>query len=404
MLLVAGPMPELLKFFQILGWIILPVLAITCISTIILHKRRKRSAQKPVLIDKSNAEHLAFKNEAGELVYFDHSPLIRNYKKQLSTAKAKYNAVENDLAMLRERYSATARYARILLLTHKTNNMENANGQLSTQLHAEIEKIAKENVAEKQAFQQKIGHLEQSIVRLTNTNKSLADQLKLTNASEDEKISALHNVNEENADLKEKLMNLEYLEDVLQEKKTQISFLQEQLEQRIRTSHQSEQHRAKIAAELDRFRAENLSVMEKFDSLSLNAAQAAEKADHFEKLSLLQRSELEEKEQLLAAGAGEISYLQSQHLELKNQVEMTAAALADSSDRESRLKDLLTQEQGRSAHLHYRLQSANTLLQRIQKEILHVLPEDGHSSLVIPLHAEARSLDAVSDEQVPVLV
>jgi hypothetical protein len=85
---------------------------------------------------------------------------------------------------------------------------------------------------------------------------------------------------------------------------------------------------------------------------------------------------------------------------------MTAAALADCSDRESRIQDLLTQEQARCAHLHHKLQTANTLLRRIQKEISYSLPEDEHSSPVIPLHREMNmvSQEEKIDEPVPVLV
>ena len=400
MLLVAGPMPELFRFLQILSWIILPMLTAAAGLTIYFHFRNKKEKANNAF-DDSKADRLAYKNENGDMVYFDHSALIREYKKRLSTAKAKNTAMQKDLSILTDKYAATARYARILFLTNKTSNMENLNDQFSSQLHEEIEKIAKENTTEKQAMQQKIEQLEQSISRLVHTNKSLNEQIKLSSASDDEKLKALQTANEELADLKEKLMGLEYLEEVLDEKKSQITFLQDQLENRIRAGHQLEHQRAGLSGEVDRLRNENLSLSGRIDILSSQAENAA----RLEALTISQKVEIEEKEQLLAAGAGELSYLKSQISELKNQHEMTAAALADCTDRESRLQDLLTNEQNKSAHLHHKLQTANTLLRRIQKEILHVIPEDENSSPVIQINRDAtRKLDSVNDELAPALI
>ena len=46
---------------------------------------------------------------------------------------------------------------------------------------------------------------------------------------------------EEKAELKKRISEQEYLKDVLEEKKLQISFLQQQLEQRIKNHHLVEQ-------------------------------------------------------------------------------------------------------------------------------------------------------------------
>jgi|GEM_PF-800542 len=385
MLLAAGPLPDVLKFMQILGWIILPILGTTVLITIFFHRRRKNVSPEDnsILPDVTSSETFGYTNDKGELVILDHSKLVKDYRKRLSTEIAKCMAVQNDLSLIKEKYSATARYARILYLTHKNQTMENLENQLPEQFGDEINRIANENTREKKELLSRIDKYQQISEKLERENLSLKEQLQLACSTDDEKMNSLKKWMEENNHLKEKLSTLEYLSDVVDEKNAQIGFLQQQLDLRVKNFHQAEQGRNAAVSELERLRPES---QEYADKVTLLYAELQQLRDIEGRLRQLE-AELQEKEQLLSAGTGEVSYLKSLLNESKQQNEIIDAALADAKEREAGLIERLEEAQSHNHHLEQHLQSNKQLFRRVYRELSLVVNNDDEGSVVIPISA-----------------
>lgn len=367
MLLVAGPLPQVLKFMQIVCLIVLPVLLAALFLTIYLHRRNKKTAEKKPLdpLQSGTPERVGYTNEKGEFILIDHSRLIREYKRRLSAGNARYMIIKNDLSNLREKYHATARYVRILSLINKNSIMENLNGTLPPQLLEEVNKIASETASEKKDLQSRLAKQEEINERLERQNNSLKERIGVLESSPDEQAEALKKLSEENLDLKERVAGLEYLEEVLEEKKVQINFLQEQLEHRVKAGHEAERQRRQALTDYENVQQENQSLIQRMNEMESELNRLKET----ESLVRQREVELDEKEQLLKAGQGEISYLQSMLAEANRQHEFTAASLADSNEREAKLKDELEGARIHIDQLDQRLQASKQMMKRIQAAI-----------------------------------
>ncbi|HET6994328.1 MAG TPA: hypothetical protein VFI06_05055, partial [Chitinophagaceae bacterium] len=119
MLFVAGPTPEILRFIQVLCWIIVPLLIAALGVTAFLHYRNRKKdegehAQMEGKLLESVSGLVGYTNGNGEYVVFDNSVLIQQYKNTLSYNHARYTALQHDFARMETKYAALALYARNL--------------------------------------------------------------------------------------------------------------------------------------------------------------------------------------------------------------------------------------------------------------------------------------------------
>lgn len=313
----------------------------------------------------ASPERVGYTNDNGQFILIDHSKLIMEYKRRLSFANAKCRAVQYDYASLQESYAATARYIRILSLTNKNDNMENLNGQIPAQLLEEVNRIAHETTAEKKELHARLLKMEQECGRLARENHSLKEKVELFKVPGDEREAALERMREENLSLKDRIAGLEYLEEAIEEKRKQINFLQEQLEMRVKAGYQGEQQRQLAVSELQQLR-------EAHEDAHARLQQIGEELTHAKEFEIIVREHeaaLEETRQLLSAGKGEISYLQSLLEEERRNHAFTSAALEDGNDREARLQEQLAAAVEHAEHIEQRLQATRQMVKRIQAAV-----------------------------------
>ena len=105
MLIAIGPPGPLAELLQVLCWIILPVLLLVFLLTILHHYVRKRKNAANAL-EEDELTQLAIPGNSGEGAYlfFDHTGVIRDYKKKLSYSHARYTALRKDFEKLEKRY------------------------------------------------------------------------------------------------------------------------------------------------------------------------------------------------------------------------------------------------------------------------------------------------------------
>lgn len=348
MWLAAGSSFELIKFIQILSWIITPVLLLPVAVTIFLHYRKKKKNNagiNPEDIENSlilaSPERFNHSIKDGEYVYFDHSGLIREYKNRMFYNHARYAALSKDYAVLEAKYSSLSNGAMKPFKKHKRKNMKNHTEQISP-VAGDIQ--AGDYSTERKELADKLEQLSKAYHRLEEENKFLQEQVSLHTAGDDEKDKVVNRWKEEYASMRNKVSERDYLEEMVEEKKAQISFLQAQLEQRLKSQHQAEQQRQQAMAEMEQT-----------------------------KQVLLQAEEVK----------NQVVYLENVLRETKEQNELLNAEMADKRDEIAALQQLVLDEKSRFQFIEQRLTANKQLLRRLYKEFSSCIEEENDKSLVV---------------------
>ncbi len=371
MMLAAGPLIEFAKFLQIVSWIILPVLLTAVLITVFIHYRRKKKREKEdfdpdedLLL--SYADNESDSNATGAYVLFDHSGLIRQYQNKLSYNQARYTALKHDFEKLERKYS-NALETGIPLINIKNNDMENN----TEQLQIVVDKVREEYTAEKKELLARLEQLDRSYKSLESENESLLEQVNMRTVTDDEKGIIVNQWKEENIQLKNQVKEQQYLKDILEEKKAQIEFLQNQAEQRIKNYYSSEQQKNEMTAELEVSKKELIRNREELNRLQTDFQERDD--------------QLEENQLLLISKLDHITYLENMLQELRQQNEMLNAAVGDGHDRVASLQQQLEDERSKLVLTEQKLLTNKQLLHRLYKEFSACMEEEGEVPPVVTL-------------------
>ncbi|MDP4261927.1 MAG: hypothetical protein Q8941_05295 [Bacteroidota bacterium] len=397
MLLVTGPIPEFLKFIQILCWIVLPVLAFIVLVTVLLHYGKKRKdtlkdnskENESDLFMQASPEQVGYTNGDGEYILFDYSDLIRAYKDRLTYSHARVTALQRNLTNIQTKYTVLANYIQTHFINSpKKDAMENVKEKVPGDLQAEINKLVKDHEEEKKELLVKLEQFERSFRRLEQENRALQEQVSMETATDDEKAVVINRWKEENNSLREKVAGQEYLEDLLQEKKAQIHFLQNQLEQRIKDLYRSEHQRLQAVAETKRIKEDNDTVKKNKEALENELLLRQEQADKIQVVLCEREEQLAEKQLQLNDKLNYIAYLENTLREAKEQNETLSAAMADNRDLANTLEQQLSEEQAKVQFMVQKLFDNKQLLRRLYKELSNFIDDESKGSLVIALRPE----------------
>ena len=394
MFLVAGPTPDILKFIQVLCWIIMPVFITAVGLTMFLHyrKRKKETDEEWDMEGKlleSVSGLVGYTNGNGEYVVFDNSILIQQYKNSLSYNHARYAALQHDYAKMETKYAALALYARNLFVKPKKESMEHPH-EMPKEVQADINRLAKDHAAEKNELQDKLAQLERSCRQLEQENKALQDQVNMRTGTEDERAAIVAKWKEESAVLRDKVADQEYLQDLVDEKKAQVSFLQSQLEQRIKNLYQSEHQRLQTVAEVKQLKEDKESMKTEIDALKNELLLRQEQVDKAQVLLCEKEELLAEKQHLLNAKLEQITSLEALLKESKEQNESFNVSLADNKGLVDGLQQQLADEQSKVQFLTQKLFAGKQTIRRLHKEVSALIDEEEESP-VIPIRPEYRN-------------
>ena len=350
MLLVTGSFHELAIFIQIICWIMLPVLTTIILLTSFFHFRKKRKnkrieddAETDFVL--ASPEQFNHKKEDGEYVFFDHSGLIREYKKRMFYNHARFIALKRDYSILETKYYSFRNDKRISLLKNKTLSMENKYGQSGTI------SIPGNEDTEKEELVKKLEWVNKSHRRLEEENRFLQEQIDMQTAGDDEKEKIMARWKAEIKLLTDKVLEQEYVQELLNEKKAEIIFLQNQMEQRVKNQHKADQQRTQAVTEAEQVR-------QQMDLLKNELGQQQDRA----------------------------VFLENTLVEIKQQNELLNAEVRDSKDVSITLKGQLEQEQQKVKLLEQRLERNRQTLRKLYKEISSCVDTGENDSLVIELN------------------
>ena len=389
--LMAGPAPDILRFIQVLSWIIMPVLLTTVGLTMLVHYRKKKretnegSDLEGKLVE-SVSSLVGYTNGNGEYIVFDNSVLIQQYKNSLSYNRARYTALQHDYAKMETKYAALALYARNLFVKPKKEIMEHSH-EMPREVQADINRVAKDHAAEKNELQDKLAQLERSCRQLEQENKALHDQLTMHTATDDERAAIITKWKEENAVLRDKVADQEYLQDLLDEKKAQLSFLQNQLEQRIKNLYQSEHQRLQTVAEMKQLKEDKEGLKTEIIALNDELLRKQEQIDKAQVVLCEKEELLGEKEQLLNTKLEHITSLETLLKESREQNDLSSSSLVGNKELVDGLQRQLADEQSKVQFLSQKLFASKQMIRRLHKEVSALIEEDEESP-VIPIRPE----------------
>ena len=230
------------KFLQIFLWISIPALLIGMLITTIIHYKNKRKKQKSL-----DEPFIVESEESGDVSLIPLDLYLRGDKEEtkrimnyLSRSNARYIAIQKDFKVLTEKYQQ--------LQVKSYQNFETKKNKSMETIHTDMQQISYEQVDSKQEYElekkELLAELDQltiSFENLEKDNMNLREQLSVYSENGTGFTSMIQKWDEEKAELKKRISEQEYLKDVLEEKKQQIIFLQQQIEQRIKNHHLEEQ-------------------------------------------------------------------------------------------------------------------------------------------------------------------
>jgi chromosome segregation ATPase len=367
MLLAAGFLSEFSKFIQIISWIVLPIAAIAIFITVYSHYRKKNKSVTAPIRNANEAMMLITQGNSGQkindadYIYIDHFALINEYEKRLACSHARFAALKKDFLNLKVKYSILNGSPFLVI----KNNMNMQYPDVSQQ-YLQAEELPKENNPAVIELPEQFNELSKINQLLEKENQLLKEQLKLFKATDDEKAAIINRWNDENSTLQNKVTEQEYLKEIVEEKKAYINFLQQQLEQRILTQHQSEQKAVDATVQLEQLR----KTMEG-TQFTLNN-EVLQKKEETEKLNagILEKEEqLKEKKQLLISKLDHITYLENILHEIKQHNEILNATIADEKKLTASLQEKSDSDQSRIKYLEQKVNGNKQMLKRLYKEL-----------------------------------
>jgi len=168
---------------------------------------------------------------------------------------------------------------------------------------------------------------------------------------------------------KEKINEHEYLKDVLEEKKLQITFLQQQLEQRIKNHHLVEQQ----------FRDLGIKLMETREELEINQQSSKE----FETSMHEKENEISFLKEMLQSKTDQGAQMESLVKTLKDQNESISSLLQDNSTLIESLREQLATSNEKKAELEIRLEKSQSYFKGLHRKLTDILEEQTAESPVI---------------------
>jgi peptidoglycan hydrolase CwlO-like protein len=345
---------EFKLFLQIVLWIAIPGTILAIVITTILHyRRKKRLALEPEPEFAGPASMLMSSGETGQLPDWlasgnpDNTNLLKKYEREIRRYREDYNNLEQDFRALEEKYGD---------LLNKAYHNDQSGNEAIDRLHQEIK-----------GYKLKIAQLQQAIEynqqNSEGGNTTAQDPMELHNL----RIS-IAQLQEENGQLKEKLDDQQFMQDLLEEKKLQTDFLQQQLELRIKNYHQLEKQAGGASTELAQLRqvAEEYNGKEQALQQDLQQKQEAirEKTDHIQKLE------------------SGLEALQQQQASLQSVIDEKQNAIRE-------LESNIVREQEKTKELENKLELSSQLFVRIYAELAKcfdaglVNGQNGHAASLI---------------------
>jgi chromosome segregation ATPase len=354
-----------LNFLQIFLWISIPAFLIGLLITTVIHynnKRKKQKESEQSLIFESDVSLTPFNLQGND----QETKKIMNY---LSFSNARYIAIQKDFKVLTEKYQQLHGNLYQNSETKNKETMETIHTDLQQLSYQQIDSIRQQHEIEKKELLAELDQLTVSFENLEKDNNSLLDQLNVYCENGTGFTSMIQKWEEEKAELKKRISEQEYLKDVLDEKKQQIVFLQQQLEQRIKNHHLVEQQ----------FRELGIKFMEANEKLEIKeqAGKEFQAAAHDKEQEIILLKEI------LQSATANAAQLEATIKELQDQNSSFSFELGEKNKLISDLQAQLADANETKIKLEERLERSQTFIKGFHRKLSDILQEEMPESPVI---------------------
>ena len=234
-----------------------------------------------------------------------------------------------------------------------------------------------------------LDQLTASFENLEKDNNSLREQLNVYCENGTGFTSMIQKWEEEKAELKRRINEQEYLKDVLDEKKQQIVFLQQQLEQRIKNHHLVEQQFRELGIKLMEA-SEKLEIKEQSDKEFQAAVHDKER-----EITLLK--------EVIQSATENAAQLEVTIKELQEQNSKFSFGLEEKNNLISDLQAKLADIDEAKIKLEEKLERSQTFFKGFHKKLTDILQEENPESPVIvmkPVYKQENKEEQITESAI----
>ena len=382
-----------LKFLQIFLWISIPAFLIGMLITTVAHHRNKRKKQKEshqALISEDGVAYAGYDDVSLMPLHLrgndEETKKIMNY---LSFSNARYIAIQKDFKVLTEKYQQLQGNYYQNSETKKYETMDTLQTDLQQISYQQIDSIKQQHEIEKRELLAELDQLTASFENLEKDNNNLREQLNVYCENGTGFTSMIQKWEEEKAELKRRINDQEYLKDVLDEKKQQIVFLQQQLEQRIKNHHLVEQQ----------FRELGIKLMEASEKLEINEQSDKE----FQAAVHDKEREITLLKEVIQSATENAAQLEVTIKELQEQNSKFSFGLEEKNNLISDLQAQLADIDEAKIKLEEKLERSQTFFKGFHKKLTDILQEENPESPVIvmkPVYKQENKEEQITESAI----
>jgi len=382
-----------LKFLQIFLWISIPAFLIGMLITTVAHHRNKRKKQKESkqpFISEDEVSYAGYDDVSLMPLHLrgndEETKKIMNY---LSFSNARYIAIQKDFKVLTEKYQQLQGNFYQNSETKKFETMDTIQTDLQQMSYQQIDSIKQQHEIEKRELLAELDQLTASFENLEKDNNNLREQLNVYCENGTGLTSMIQKWEEEKAELKRRINDQEYLKDVLDEKKQQIVFLQQQLEQRIKNHHLVEQQFRELGIKLMEA-SEKLEIKEQSDKEFQAAVH-----DKEQEITLLK--------EVIQSATENAAQLEVTIKELQEQNSKFSFGLEEKNNLISDLQAQLADIDETKIKLEERLERSQTFFKGFHRKLSDILQEEMPESPVIvmkPVYKQENAGEQITESAI----
>ena len=363
-----------LNFLQVFLWISIPALLIGMLITTVIHynnKRKKKRLEEPFIFEGEGSGAGYGDVSLMHLNSFLHGDKqeTRRIMNYLSHSNARYIAIQKDFKVLSEKYQQLRVNSYQNFETKKNKTMETIHTDMQQIPYEQIDSTQQEYELEKKELLAELNQLTISFENLEKENVNLREQLNVYCDNGTGFTSMIQKWDEEKAELKKRINEQEYLKDVLEEKKQQIVFLQQQLEQRIKNHHLEEQQ----------FRELGIKLMDANEKLEIKEQSIKE----FQATVHDKEQEIIFLKEVVQSATAKAAQLETTIKELQEQSSKFSFELDKKSILINELHTQLTEVNEAKIKLEERLERSQTFIKGFHRKLSDILQEEIPESPVI---------------------
>ncbi|WP_207513247.1 hypothetical protein [Longitalea luteola] len=262
-------------------------------------------------------------------------------------------------------------------MEYSAKSAQSESEELQRYYAKQIDELGSQYKNEKNELAIQLQQLQKTVQQLTDEKAALLEKLQTAgepkHGTYEQQIKELQlllsTAEEEKAALKNKITDQQYLQDVLQEKKLQIEFLQNQLEQRIKTFREIEKDAADKALLVQQTQTQKENFEREMHALREELQQQREEVAAWQQAVERSREEIRQHQESLRSKTGHIENLERNLHEVQQQQAVLQLVLDDKQNMITSLQESLNREQQKTRDLEGKLITNNQLLSKIYGDL-----------------------------------